>query len=122
MTAATGNVNEMNKRKEETREVGGGGAEMRLYIALLLIDSVKSCRDLGLMMCVCVCVHACVRESVLFRAYCTPGISNSKTALYLKKCKPPASILTLYCYFHFLAFLSGCKKMRRYRKQEGVLY
>ncbi len=59
MTAATGNVNEMNKRKEETREVGGGGVEMRLYIALLLIDSVKSCRDLGLMMCVCVCVCVC---------------------------------------------------------------
>lgn len=73
MTAATGNVGEMNERKEEAREGGGGGAEMRLYIALLLIDSVKSCRELGLMT---VCVRVRVCTSVLFRAYCTPGIGN----------------------------------------------
>lgn len=119
MTAATGNVGEMNERKEEVREGGGGGAEMRPYIALLLIDSVKSCRELGLMT---VCVRVCT--SVLFRAYCTPGIGNRAQRQH---CILKTQAFRLYprplLLFPFSGvFLSGCKKMRRFRKQGGVLY
>lgn len=72
MTAVTGNVGEMNERKEEAREGGGGGAELRLYIALLLIDSVQSCRELGLMtVCVCVCAHQCFSEHIALQGTVT---------------------------------------------------
>lgn len=57
----------MNERKEEAREGGGGGMELRQYIALLLIDSVKSWRELSLMtMCVNVCVRISAVQSVLY--------------------------------------------------------
>lgn len=58
----------MNERKEEAREGGGGGMELRQYIALLLIDSVKSWRELSLMN---VCVHHRFSERIVLQGSVT---------------------------------------------------